>query len=67
MSDDANERLIEPPVVVESFGELDRKSRTGIRRVAASAHVEALWRAYDLMEEACWTLDEAARDGEDGQ
>ena len=28
---------------------------------------EALWRAYDLMEEACSALDEAARDGEDGQ
>ena len=94
MSDDADERLIEPPVVVESFGGLDGKARTGIRRVAASAHVEvlanrvrelcgafdeldadgldndaqeALWRAENLMEEACLALDEAARDGEDGQ
>ena len=94
MSDDADERLIEPPVVVESFGGLDGKSRAGIRRVAASAHVEvlanrvrelcvafdeldedgldndaqeALWRAYDLMEDACSALGEAARDGEDSQ
>ena len=28
---------------------------------------EALWRAYDLMEDACSALDEAGRDGEDGQ
>ena len=28
---------------------------------------EALWRAYDLMENACLALDEAGRDGEDGQ
>ena len=27
---------------------------------------EALWRAYDLMEDACSALDEAGRDGEDG-
>ena len=94
MSDDADERLIKPPVVVESFGDLDGKSRAGIRRVAASAHVEVLagrvrelcvafdeldadglgndaqealcW-AYDLMEEACSALDEAARNGEDDQ
>ena len=26
---------------------------------------EALWRAYDLMEEACSALDDAGRDGED--
>ena len=95
MSDDADERLIiKPPVVVESFGDLDGKTRSAIRRFAASAHVEvlakrvrelcgafdeldaddldndaqeALWRAYDLMEEAGSALDEAARDGEDGQ
>ena len=94
MSDDADERLIKPPVVVASFGDLDGKARSAIRRVAASAHVEvlanrvrelcaafdeleedvlsndaqeALWRAYDLMEDACSALDEAARDGEDGQ
>ena len=28
---------------------------------------EALWRAYDLMEKSCSALDEAGRDGEDGQ
>ena len=28
---------------------------------------ESLWRAYDLMENACSALDEAGRDGEDGQ
>ena len=92
MSDDSDERRIEPPVVVESFGDLDGKSRSAIRRAAASAHVEALanrvrelcavfheldadglsdgaqerlWRAYDLMEEACSALDYAGRDGED--
>ena len=41
MSVDSDER-IEPPVVVESFGDLDRKSRSAIRRAAAGAHVEAL-------------------------
>lgn len=94
MSDDSHEWQIEPPVVVESFGNLDRKSRAAIRRTAASGHVEALanrardlcaafdrldadglsddaqealWRAYDLIEEACSALDHAGRDGEDGQ
>ena len=28
---------------------------------------KALWRAYDLMEEACSALDDAGRDGENGQ
>jgi hypothetical protein len=42
MSDDSDERRIEPPVVVKSFGDLDGKSRSAIRRAAASAHVEAL-------------------------
>ena len=28
---------------------------------------EALWRSYDLMEEARSALDDAGRDGEDGQ
>ena len=28
---------------------------------------EALWRPYDLMEDACSALDEAGRDGDDGQ
>ena len=94
MSDDTDERLIKPPVVVESFGDLDGKSRSAIRRAAVGATVdvlanrvrelcaafdeldadglgndaqEALWRAYDLMEDACSALDEAGRDGEDGQ
>ena len=93
MSDDSHERRIEPPVVVKSFGDLEGKSRSAIRRAAASGHVdalanrvrelcaafddldadglsddaqEALWRAYDLMEEACSALDDAGRDGEDG-
>ena len=30
--DDTDERPIEPPVVVESFGDLDGKSRAAIRR-----------------------------------
>ena len=90
----SDERRIEPPVVVKSFGDLDGKSRSAIRRAAASAHVEALanrlrelcaavdeldadglsddaqeslGRAYNLMEEACSALDDAGRDGEDGQ
>ena len=94
MSDNADERRIEPPMVVESFGDLDGKSRSAIRRSAAGAHVEALskrarelcavfdeldadglsddaqeklWRAHDLMEEACSALDDVARDGEDGR
>ena len=93
MSDDTDERLIKPPVVVESFGDLDGKSRSAIRRAAVGATVdvlanrvrelcaafdeldadglgndaqEALWRAYDLMEDTCSALDEAGRDGEDG-
>ena len=93
MSDDIGKRRIEPPVVVESFGDLDGKSRSAMRRAAASGHVEALanrlrelcaafdeldadglsnnaqetlWRAYDLMENACSALDVVARDGEDG-
>ena len=92
MSDESDQRRIEPPVVVESFGDLDGKSRSAIRRAAASAHAEALanrvrelcaafdeldadglsdgaqerlWRAYDLMEEACSVLDDVGRDGED--
>ena len=94
MSDNADERRIEPPMVVESFGDLDGKSRSAIRRAAAGAHVEALanrarelcavfdeldadglsddaqeklWRAHDLMEEACSALDDVGRDGEDGR
>lgn len=93
MSDDTGTRRIEPPVVIESFGDLDGKSRSAIRRAAASGHVEALanrvrelcaafdeldadglsesaqealWRAYDLMENACSALDDAAKDGDDG-
>ena len=85
MSDDTDERPIKPPLVVESFGDLDGKSRSAIRRAAASGHVEvlanrvrelcaafdeldadglgddaqeALWRAYDLMENAYSALDE---------
>ena len=92
MTNDSDRRSIEPPVVVESFGDLDGKSRTAIRRAAASAHAEAianrvrelcaaidgldadglsdgaqerLWRAYELMEQACSALDDAGRDGED--
>ena len=42
MSDDSDERRIAPPVVVKSFGDLDGKSRSAIRRAATSAHVEAL-------------------------
>ena len=88
MSDDSDARRIEPPLVVKSFGDLDWKSRSAIRRAAASGHVEALanrvreicavfdeldedglsdgaqealWRAYNLMEEACSALDEAAK------
>ena len=94
MSDDTDQRLIKPPVVVESFGDLDGKSRAAIRRAAAGAFVDVLanrlrelcaafdeldaeglsndahdafWRAHNLMEEACSALDEAGRDGEDGQ
>ena len=92
MSDETDQRRIEPPVVIENFGDLDGKSRSAIRRAAASAHAEALairvrelcaafdevdadglsdgaqerlWRAHDLMEEACSALDDAGRDGED--
>ena len=36
MSDDKDERLIKSPVVVESFGDLDGKSRSAIRRAAAT-------------------------------
>ena len=60
MSDDADERLIEPPVVVESFGELDGKARAGIRRVAASAHVEVL---ANRVRELCGVFDELDMDG----
>ena len=31
MSDDADERLIKPPVVIENYGGLDGKSRAAIR------------------------------------
>ncbi len=94
MSDDTDEQLIKPPVVVESFGDLDGNSRAAIRRAAAGAFVDVLanrlrelcaafdeldvdglgndaqdafWRAHNLMEDACSALDEASRDGEDGQ
>ena len=42
MSDDTDERLIKPPVVVESYGDLDGKSRSAIRQAAATGHVEVL-------------------------
>ena len=40
MNDDADERLIKPPVVIENYGSLDGKSRAAIRQAAVSAHVE---------------------------
>jgi hypothetical protein len=42
MTDKANKRRLEPPVVVESFGDLDGKARSPIRRSAASGHVKVL-------------------------
>ena len=51
MSDDADERLIKPPVVVESFGDLDGKTRSAIQRFAASAHVEVL---ADRVRSCAW-------------
>ena len=63
MSDDADERLIiKPPVVVESFGDLDGKTRSAIRRVAASAHVEVL---ANRVRELCGAFDELDADGLD--
>ena len=62
MSDDDDERLIEPPVVVESFGGLDGKARTGIRRVAARAHVEVL---ANRVRELCRAFDELDMNGLD--
>ena len=66
MSDDADERRIEPPVVVKSFGDLDGKSRAAIRRAAASGHVEAL---ANRVRELCAAFDELDADGlsEDAQ
>ena len=60
MSDDSDERRIEPPVVVKSFGDLDGKSRSAIRRAAASAHVEAL---ANRLRELCAAVDELDEDG----
>ena len=60
MSDDADERLIKPTVVVENFGDLDAKSRSAIRRVAASAHVEVL---ANRVRELCAAFDELDTDG----
>ena len=60
MSDDADEQLIKPPVVVESFGDLDGKSRSAIRRAAASAHVEVL---ANRVRELCAAFDEFDADG----
>lgn len=47
-------------MVVESYGDLDGKTRSAIRRVAATAHVEDLaYRAKEL----CATFDELDEDG----
>ena len=60
MSGDSDARRIEPPVVVESFGDLDRESRAAIRRAAASGPVEAL---ANRVAELCAVLDELDADG----
>ena len=60
MSDDTDERPIKPPLVVESFGDLDRKSRSAIRRAAASGHVEVL---ANWVRELCAAFDELDADG----
>ena len=49
MSNESDERRTEPPVVVESFGDLDGKSRSAIRRAAASAHAEALAKSCKVL------------------
>ena len=60
MSDDADEQLINPPVVIKNFGDLDGKSRSAIRRAAASAHVEVL---ANRVRELCAAFDEFDADG----
>ena len=60
MSDDTDERVIKHPVVVESFGDLDGKSRSAIRRVAASASVEVL---ANRVRALCAAFDELDSDG----
>lgn len=42
MSGPADGRRIEPPIVVESFGDLEMTTRAVIAQVAATAHVEVL-------------------------
>ena len=60
MSDDADERLIKPPVVIENYGGLDGKSRAAIRQVAVSAHVEVF---ANRVRELCAAFGELAADG----
>ena len=60
MSDDTGERLIKPPVVVESYGDLDGKSRSAIRQGAATGHVEVL---ANRVRELCAAFDELDADG----
>ena len=48
MNDDADERLIKPPVVIENYGSLDGKSRAAIRQAAVSAHVEVFANRVDI-------------------
>ena len=60
MSDDTDERLIKPPVVVESYGDLDGKSRSAIRQAAATGHVEVL---ANRVRELCAAFDELDADG----
>ena len=59
MSDDTDERLIKAPVVVESFGDLDEKSRSAIRRAAAGAAVDVL---ANRVRELCAAFDELDAD-----
>ena len=60
MTDESDERRIEPPVVVESFGDLDGKSRSAIRHAAVSAHAEVL---PNRVRELCAAFDELDADG----
>ena len=60
MSDDADERLIKPPVVIENYGGLDGKSRAAIRQAAVSAHVEVF---ANRVRELCAAFGEFDADG----
>ena len=73
MSDDADEQRIEPPVVIESFGDPGREVSVGDpagrrerSRRGTCEPPEGSVRGLRRVGRGCSALDDAATDGEDG-